>query len=180
MIESGPHGNNLILIGFMGCGKSSVGRELARMVGYDFVDTDALIVEAAGGRPIPEQFETEGEERFRERETEILLGLGERQKLVVSTGGGLPLASKNQEALGLMGFVIWLDATADVILERVAVSGDRPLLNVKDPAGTIAKMLAERRPIYEEVSDLRVETDGLGIQDVAYGVAESARVYFED
>jgi len=164
----------------MGCGKTSVGKEVARMLGFDFVDTDEEIVVEAGGRPITEIFDTEGEDGFRDRESAILQRVSESSQQVVSTGGGLPLRPENRILLNSMGYVVWLDAELESILHRVAGNHDRPLLEVTDRDEKVRELFAERRPIYKGGCDLRVETDGLQIGDVAYGVSESARVYLSE
>jgi shikimate kinase len=173
-------GNNVLLIGFMGSGKTSVGRELARMLGFHFVDTDDEIVRMAGGRSVPRIFEEDGEARFRDMETEALAALAGKDKLVISTGGGLPLREKNRDLMASAGFVIWLDATRQAILERVAGNANRPLLQEEDLEEKVHRMLEDRRPVYEQAADLRVETNGLSVADVAYGVAESIRVLIAD
>ena len=171
-------GNTVVLIGFMGSGKTSVGRELSRMLGFQFIDTDDEIVRMAGGRPISRIFEEDGEAKFREMEAAVLASLAGRHKLVVSTGGGLPLRAENRTRMASMGFVVWLDATREAILERVAGNANRPLLRGEDLEEKVDAMLEDRRAIYREAADLRVETNGLAVADVAYGVAESVRVHF--
>ena len=169
---------NIVLIGFMGCGKSSVGRELARMVGYEYVDTDEEIIASASGMPIPEIFDVEGEEGFRRRERGVLEGLVDSRGKIISTGGGVPVAEKNRVLLKKMGYVVWLDARVETIMRRVSTNQDRPLLQVDDPEAKVRELLSVRGPIYKEVADLRVETDDLGLNEVAYGVAESVRHFF--
>ncbi len=170
-------GNNVLMIGFMGSGKTSVGRELARMLGFRFVDTDEEVIRAAGGREVSQIFEEEGEAAFREREARILQMLAGEKNLVISTGGGLPVRDENRRLMETMGLVVWLDATREAILHRVAGNQNRPLLRGDNVEEEVSRMLTERRPIYEALAELRIETDGLSVGDVAYGVAESVRVH---
>ena len=118
---------NLVLIGFMGCGKSSVGRRLSGLTGHRFVDTDELIVQSEG-RSIPEIFAENGEDYFRDaeqRSSRILVGVC---GIILSTGGGLVLRPANRETLKKIGIVAWLDASPDALFERATRSGKRPLL----------------------------------------------------
>lgn len=147
------------------------------MLGFRFVDTDEEVMRVAGGRSIPRIFEEEGESRFRELETGVLESLAEERGLVVSTGGGLPLSGENRRLMSSMGFVVWLDATREAILQRVSGNANRPLLRGDDVEEKVDRMLGERRAIYDAAADLRVETNGLAVGDVAYGVAESVRVH---
>ena len=166
-----------MLIGFMGSGKTSVGRELARMLGFRFVDTDEEVMRVAGGRSIPRIFEEEGEAKFRELESGVLELLSGVSGLVVATGGGLPLSRENRKRMSSIGFVVWLDAAREAILQRVSGNANRPLLRGGNVEERVDRMLGERREFYKDAADLRVETNGLSVADVAYGVAESVRVH---
>ena len=168
-------GRNLILIGFMGTGKTTVGKRVARDLGFRFVDTDELIVETAG-KSIPDIFSSDGEDAFRNLETGVLQQcIGEKNQ-VLSTGGGIVLRKENRELLKRAGYVIWLQASAAAIVERVKRNRDRPLLATENPAQTVKKMLRERQRLYEEAADLAIATDNLMIEETVYGVAESARI----
>ena len=168
---------NVILIGFMGTGKTSAGKLIARSLGFDFVDTDELIVERAG-KPITEIFEEVGQAGFREVESAVLADLKGSDSSVISTGGGIVTVPENVAALQALGMVVWLDASADAIFERVSGNNERPLLQTEDPLGTIREMLDQRTELYEAAADQRVDTEGLHQDELAYGVAESARVWF--
>lgn len=170
-------GCNVILVGLMGSGKSTVGRMVAQSLGFAFADTDHLIIDAAG-RTIPEIFATEGEDGFRMRETAALRSLIGRDGLVIATGGGIVTRPENVPLLKQLGFVVWLSADPNVLHRRTAHSHDRPLLKNPDPAGTLRKLHDSRSPLYEQASDMRINTDDFSPQDVAYGVAETARVHF--
>ncbi|RBP47565.1 shikimate kinase [Roseimicrobium gellanilyticum] len=170
-------GCNVILVGLMGSGKSTVGRMVAQSLGFGFADTDHLITDVAG-QTIPEIFAAEGEEGFRVRETAALRSLIGRDGLVIATGGGIVTRPENLPLLKQLGFVVWLSADPNVLHRRTAHSHDRPLLKNPDPAGTLRKLHDGRSPLYEQASDMKINTDDFSPQDVAYGVAETARVHF--
>ena len=140
---------NVVLTGFMGTGKSTVGKLAARALGYAFVDTDHLIEERAG-RTIPEIFREEGEAAFREMEHAVAVELSEREGLVIATGGRLMLDPANAAALEGSGRVFCLTAAPEEILRRVSADGPamRPLLAVADPMERILSLLEERREGY--------------------------------
>ena len=147
-------GRSLYLIGMMGSGKSSTGRPLAERLGYGFVDADAVIEQVTGSN-ISEIFERDGEDHFRDLETQVLRSISERHSLVVATGGGIVTRSENW---GMMhqGIVIWLDVERDQLLLRLQKdSTQRPLLQVNDPGEAVDEILSQRRPLYNE-ADLTV------------------------
>ena len=148
---------NLALVGFMGCGKSSVGRLVARDLGFDFLDTDALIVERAG-ISISEIFATEGEAAFRRLERETLAELETRTGQVIATGGGAIVDPENLASLKRHALVMCLWAGAEAIHERTKHQSHRPLLKGDDPLGTIRRLLAEREPVYKQ-ADVIVNTE---------------------
>ena len=166
-----------MLIGFMGTGKTTVGKFASERLGLEFVDTDDLIVEQAG-EPIPKIFERLGEEGFRKIETEVLSGLSDRAGCVIATGGGIVTRAENVDLLRKLGFVVWLSATVETIFERVSLNRDRPLLYTDDPLQTITDMLAEREPLYREAADLSVETDEFHAEEITHGIAASAEHFF--
>lgn len=152
-------GPNVVLTGFMGTGKSTVGRLLAERLGYDFVDTDELIVERHGA--IDDIFASQGEEAFRALEREVAVELSTREATVVSTGGRLMLDAESAGCLGESGRVFCLVAEVEEIVRRV--QGDpggpeRPLLAGPDPRGQIAALLEERADGYRKFEQIR--TDG--------------------
>ena len=147
-------GRSLYLIGMMGSGKSSTGRPLAERLGYGFVDADAVIEQVTGSN-ISEIFERDGEDHFRDLETQVLRSISERHSLVVATGGGIVTRSENW---GMMhqGIVIWLDVERDQLLLRLQKdSTQRPLLQMNDPGEEVDEILSQRRPLYNE-ADLTV------------------------
>jgi shikimate kinase len=160
---------NIVLTGFMGSGKTTVGRVLAYRLGYEFVDTDALI-EAEHG-PIPQIFAEFGEGRFRQLERDAARALADREGLVVSTGGRMMVDPANAETLGATGDVVALTATVDTIVERVggdAAAATRPMLAGHDVRERITQLLAERAPAYARF--VQIATDGRTLDEVADAV----------
>lgn len=160
---------NIALIGFMGTGKSELGRLLARRLGMEFVDCDALI-EQRTGRSIADLFERSGEERFRRLERQEIARVSRRWGLVVATGGGAPKDPENMTALKRAGIVICLTASPEAIWERTRRAGERPLLAVPDPRARISELLAERRACYAQ-ADRSLDTSNLGIEQAGEAVA---------
>tara|TARA_B100000519_G_scaffold187225_1_gene183825 strand:- start:227 stop:772 length:546 start_codon:yes stop_codon:yes gene_type:complete len=170
---------NIILIGFMGSGKSSIARELSHTLGYPVVDTDGLIVERAG-RPIREIFEQEGEDTFRDLESTTLRALEESRpsRHIIATGGGVIGRPENCSILRRLGFVVWLVVSAEEIIKRTSKSRERPLLNNNDQRGTIDRLLLERHDLYRDTAHQAIETDGLTFPEITAGILESARYFF--
>lgn len=154
-----PAAQAIAITGFMGTGKSTVGRMVASELGLPHVDTDARI-HAKAGRSIPAIFADDGEERFRELETRALKEALQSGACVLSTGGGMLIREENRRILREAGPVICLTASVDEILERVATDGSRPLLAVDDPAAKVGALLAERAAVYAQ-ADYEVDTSGL-------------------
>jgi shikimate kinase len=151
---------NIVLIGFMGCGKTTVGRILAGRLGWDFLDTDALIVQSVG-RSIPEIFAEEGEKAFRDHETEVLRSACTRGNRVISTGGGVVLRSDNVSILRENALVVWLTARAEVIVQRTKRDfSSRPLLakGADDPLAHVLTLLGERGPHYQNAAHVIVDS----------------------
>jgi shikimate kinase len=159
----------------MGTGKTTVGRELARLMGMKFLELDRMI-EKEVGLSIKEIFSRYGEEYFRDRESDMVRKVSDKEGLVISTGGGVVLRKENMDALRKKGIIVWLKAKPETILERTLGSDERPLLNVEDPEERIRKLLQERKPYYEE-ADLSVDTDGLSPLQVAERIKSLLRQY---
>jgi shikimate kinase len=157
---------NIILVGFMGSGKSSVGRELARRLGFRFIDTDTTIRQKHK-KSIPDIFASFGEPFFRDEENKALRDLQDIDHMVVATGGGIVLQPRNHDLLRSLGVVVWLTATEEVTWERVSRNQNRPLLRTQDPRTTIRNLMATRYPLYGLLSHITVETSGLTHQEVA-------------
>jgi shikimate kinase len=157
---------NLVLVGFMGSGKSSVGRELARRWGFRFIDTDTAIRQKYQ-KSIPEIFASFGEPFFRDEENQTLQELQKTERAVIATGGGIVLQARNHPLLRTLGVVVWLTANEEVIWERVSRNQNRPLLRTEDPRATISDLMSTRYPLYDALADITVETSGLTHQEVA-------------
>ena len=161
---AGEMADNVILVGFMGAGKSSVGRILAARLGRCFVETDEMIT-AAEGRPIPEIFAEKGEAHFRALEDEVVRLLGLKRGDVIATGGGLPCRDGRLEALRAIGTVVWLSGDFGALYERALRGGDRPMLSGRTREQAEA-LYEARRPFYAK-ADLAVDTTGLNPDQVA-------------
>jgi shikimate kinase len=157
---------NLFLIGPMGAGKSAVGRQLARLLHLEFVDSDDEI-ELRTGVDIPFIFEKEGEEGFRKREVKVIDELTERDGVVLATGGGVVMDSGSRSKLGGRGFVVYLHTSVDQQLERTQRGRERPMLGDGDRQQILRDLMLARDPLYREIADLVVETDGRRVQKVA-------------
>jgi shikimate kinase len=168
---------NLVLIGLMGSGKSSVGRLAAKALRFQFFDTDQLLVERAG-KSIAEIFATEGEAAFRSLETQVIESLGLMTRCVISTGGGAVVAERNRVLLRELGFTVWLTASEEALFERVSRASHRPLLQTDDPRGTLARLMHERAPSYEATARHVVDTTELAQPAVVQQVVSAAREAF--
>ncbi len=152
--------NNIVLIGMMGSGKTSIANELELIYGLDFVDTDDLIVKKQG-MTINEIFASQGEEAFRDMETALIRDdLTKLTNTVISCGGGMPLRAENRELLRQVGTVIWLHTSVDEILKRIKGDKTRPLLNCEDPEARLRDLMDERSPLYRDCANFSVFTDG--------------------
>ncbi len=172
---------NIVLIGFMGCGKSTVGRELHHRLGYPLVDMDQII-EQRVGKPITEIFADDGESVFRDMETALLRELSDpaAPRRIISTGGGVVGRAENRALLRNLGYVVWLHAPAAVILKRTAKNHSRPLLHTEDPAAKIQALMEEREPLYQETAHLKLDTAGLQCGELATGILECTRYFFNN
>jgi shikimate kinase len=156
---------SFFLVGPMGAGKSTIGRQLARALGIKFIDSDREI-EARTGVDIPLIFELEGESGFRKREQEAIDELSAMPDIVLATGGGAVLDPRNRRNLASRGSVIYLQTSVDQQLRRTAHDRNRPLLQTGNPRAKLEKLLAERDPLYREIADIIIETDGCKVRDV--------------
>ena len=166
MLDAG----NIFLVGPMGSGKSAVGRRLAERLGLEFVDSDAEI-ESRTGVDIPFIFEREGEAGFRARERDVLDALTARDGVLVATGGGAILDPDSRERLRSRGCVVYLRTSVGQQLARTRRGDQRPLLRNPDPRGTLECLMEQRAPLYEEVADLTVDTDGRRVAAVVEEIA---------
>lgn len=153
---------NLVLVGPMGAGKTSIGKRLAVRLGLAFVDCDHRLEEVTGAA-VPLIFECEGEAGFRARETALVADLMRGEGQLVATGGGAVLAPVNREHLKARGFVVHLQVSVDQQIERLARDRSRPLLAVGDKRARLEAMAIERGPIYRDIADLSFDADGLAV-----------------
>ena len=160
--------SNLALVGFMGTGKSSVGRFVAEHLQFDFLDTDEII-EARSGISISEIFAQNGEVAFRELEHQVVQELAARTQTVISTGGGLPINPANLQSLKQHALVVCLWASPEKCWERVRHQSHRPLLADGDPLSKIRSLLSLREPFYKQ-ADVLVNTEWRSVREVALQV----------
>jgi shikimate kinase len=168
---SAPPSRNVFLVGPMGSGKSAVGRQLALRLGLEFLDSDEEI-EARTGVDIPYIFEREGEVGFRHREAEVIDELSRREGVLVATGGGAVLDPATRARLRERGRVVYLRASVEQQLSRTRRGTHRPLLDNPDPRGTLARLYAERSPLYEGCAHVAVDTDGRKVRTVVEQICE--------
>lgn len=168
-----PSGDNIVLIGFMGSGKTTIGRRIEEQYGYSFLDTDAYI-EAREGKSITRIFAEEGEEYFRQVEAAVLRELiaGTSHSLI-ATGGGMPLQKENARLLRELGRVFYLETSEEGIWERVKHSHDRPLLECENPRQRIHELLDVRHPLYRRAAHVSVPTGGCSVDELAAGICQA-------
>lgn len=164
---------NIVLIGFMGTGKSEVGKELAKTLGYKFIDTDELI-ERREGISVSEIFDKYGETYFRKIESEIIKAVSVMENVVISTGGGAVIRSENRMNLKRNSITICLTASPEVIYERTKDYDNRPLLKTDDTYMRIKELLKEREPYYSE-ADIKIDTTQLEAQKVVETIMKEMR-----
>ncbi len=165
-------GDNVVLVGFMGAGKTVCGRLLARRLGRCFVETDDMIT-AREGRSIPEIFQHHGEARFRELEGEMLERLRLKSGDVIATGGGLPCRDGHVDTLKSIGTVVWLRGDLAALRERAGRAGDRPMLSGRS-AEDVERLYRQREPYYAR-ADLTIDTTGLGVDQVVMRMLTALR-----
>ena len=164
-MQIGRQPANLALIGFMGTGKTSVGRLVADNLGFEFLDTDELI-QAHTGRSIADIFAKDGEPAFRALEKQVIQEISTRDKTVIATGGGLPTNAENLAALKSIALVVCLWASPEKIWERVRHQSHRPLLHDANPQKKIRELLAVREPFYKQ-ADVLINTDLRSVREAA-------------
>ncbi len=173
MLDPARHINNLALVGFMGTGKSAVGRLVANLLQFDFVDTDEQI-ELSSGVRISDIFAQQGESHFRELESDALKALESRRHCVISTGGGCILRPANLASLRTHSLIVCLWASPEGIYKRVRHQTHRPLLNCEDPVNKILSLLKERESAYRQ-ADLLVNSELRSLRDLAQHLAYNFR-----
>jgi shikimate kinase len=173
-VNNDRHLANIALIGFMGTGKTSVGRLVAEQLRFEYLDTDDVI-QSATGRSITEIFEADGEAAFRALEEKVVKELADRKKTVIATGGGLPVNPKNLASLKTHSLVVCLWSSPEKIWERVRHQSHRPLLHDKNPQAKIRELLAKREPFYKQ-ADVLLNTDLRSVREVAQQVVHQFRL----
>lgn len=168
--------NNLILIGMMGSGKSTIGQLLAEKLERDFLDTDQLVEELAK-QTIAEIITTEGEDRFRRLESQVVLQIASQIDKVIATGGGVVLKPENISRLSKTGMIIFLKASPDVIYERLREDTKRPLLKVTNPLMRIEEIWNERLSLYQTAARLEIQTDMLKPEEVVAEILSELSLY---
>ena len=156
---------NIFLIGPMGAGKSTVGRQLAASLSYSFRDSD-LEIQRRTGVDIPTIFEFEGEEGFRNRERQVIDDLSQEEGIVLATGGGSILRGDNRQDLAARGLVIYLQCSPEQQYSRTSRDRNRPLLQTEDPLERLRELMTERDPLYRQVADMVVSTEKRGTASV--------------
>lgn len=163
--------HNYYLVGMMGAGKTTVGKKLAKAIGWQFVDLDQCIEEATGVS-VATIFEIEGEAGFRQREMQALAQMAERSRLVVATGGGVVLNPLNRARLFAADGVVYLHAAPELLYARTKHDKGRPLLQVADPLARIASLVERRDPLYREVADMIVEASS-GLNNIVNSIEKA-------
>ncbi len=166
---------NIILIGFMGAGKTTVGKLLARERGMKFIDTDERI-EAEQEKSIPDLFAEYGEPYFRDLETGLLKKMqDDTSGAVISVGGGMPVRKENRTLLRNLGCVVYLSATKETILKRVKGDGSRPMLNGEDLEARVEKLMQDREALYRQAAHLDIRTDRRSVYQVLQIIDQEMR-----
>jgi shikimate kinase len=164
---------NIVLTGFMGTGKTAVGKELSQLLGLKLIDVDTEI-EQSEQMTINEIFKQSGEPRFRERETAMIKKISSKKNIIISTGGGAVLKQENMDLLRNTGVIVCLMATPKTILNRTSNSDDRPLLKVENPFAKITELLTFRRPFYEK-ADIMIDTENKTPLQIAEEIIEKLK-----
>ncbi|MDH5765768.1 MAG: shikimate kinase AroK [Gammaproteobacteria bacterium] len=168
--------NNIFLIGPMGAGKTTMGRQLAKKLNYQFFDSDHVIEERTGA-DIPLIFEKEGEEGFRKREQLVIDELTQMNNIVLATGGGAVLLPENRHNLKNRGIVIYLHSSVDHLIERTRLDKNRPLLQTDDPAARLREIMTTREPLYKETADIIINTGKKSIRSVINVILDQLNIY---
>ena len=162
---------NIYLVGLMGAGKTTIGRQLARALKLPFYDSDKAIEERTGV-DIPTIFEFEGEEGFRDREQKMIQQLTQMEGIVLATGGGAILREENRRLLKENGFIVYLQCSVERILERTRRDTQRPLLKTDNPRDRIESLFAQREPLYLSCADFKIDTGVMQSKEVVSRILE--------
>ena len=162
------------IVGLMASGKTTLGRQLARSLGWAFFDSDQVVEERAGAS-VAWIFDLEGEAKFRDREQRVIDELTQMKNIVLATGGGVVLRSGNRRRLAMRGCVVHLDCPVERLAKRTAKDRKRPLLQGGDARQTLAKLHRDRGPLYAEIADYRFVADGQGPKALARKIERELR-----
>ncbi|WP_020158154.1 shikimate kinase AroK [Methylobacter marinus] len=165
---------NIYLIGLMGAGKTTIGRQLAKALKLPFYDSDKAIEESTGV-DIPTIFEFEGEDGFRDREQKMIQQLTQKKGIVLATGGGAILREQNRKLLKENGFIVYLQCSVDRILERTRRDSQRPLLQIENPKERLESLFAQREPLYLSCADYKIDTGVMQSKTVVNHILEKYR-----
>jgi len=165
---------NIAVYGFMGVGKTTIGKLLAERIGYDFIDMD-IEIEKRTGTTISEIFRKQGEAKFRQLESELVKELAEKNKLVIACGGGALANKENAETMKGSARMVYLTASIPEIIKRTRRDNDRPLLDVPDPLQTASILLEKREPIYRMYAEIIIDTTELTPVEVVERISEELR-----
>jgi len=174
-----PFQEPIFLVGMMGAGKTTIGRALARELGWQFIDLDHEL-EARCGVRVSLIFDIEGEQGFRKRESALLDECTRRTGIVLATGGGAVLAPENRQHLSERGVVVYLRASADELFRRVERDRNRPLLQTDNPRQRLQELLAQREPLYQEVASVIFDTGSLPIAQTTCALLRQLQDYGTD
>lgn len=169
---------NIILVGLMGAGKSTIGRNLAKLLNKDFYDSDRVIEERTGV-DIATIFEIEGEQGFRDREELVIAELCEKENIVLATGGGCVLREENRKHMKSRGHVVYLRTTAELLYSRIRYDKSRPLMQTKSPLNTLKQLLTDREPFYIDVADTVMATGKQKVTVIVKRVEEALKEKLE-
>lgn len=164
---------NIVLTGFMGTGKTEIGRELSNILGWKLIDIDDEIVKAQNSS-INDIFSKSGEQVFRDLETEMIRKTTGKNNIIISTGGGAIVRQENLDLLSSSGIIVCLTARPETIIDRTSKSSKRPLLNVEDPLGRIKDLMESRKPFYEK-ADLMIDTEAKTPLQIAKEILEDIK-----
>jgi shikimate kinase len=170
--------HNLVLIGPMGAGKTSIGKRLATHLKLEFVDAD-LRLEQSTGASVPTIFDCEGEAGFRRRETQLIAELTRDRGRLIATGGGVVLSLENRQRLRESGFVVYLQIGIEQQLERLARDRGRPLLDAQDKRRRLQALAEQREPLYRDIADLSFDSSGLTVTEAADRVLALIRAQWQ-
>ncbi len=165
---------NIFLVGPMGAGKTTIGRQLAKTLGVDFIDSDQEI-EQRTGATISWIFDIEGEAGFRSREAQVIDELSQRDGIVLATGGGAILDENNRSRLAARGMVVYLSAPLEQLLKRTLKDRSRPLLQTPDPRNKLLELIAIRDPLYRQIADFVIETDKHTVKSAVDAIVQHHR-----